>query len=106
MAVGRQIEQLTNMVGRIVGIRCALINGQGLRLAVAGLRALVQSLGVDMSQVQHSLLLGQRAAKRPQPQLYFFTMACISAQWASISATSLNCVRQRSRLCVGCVTRK
>ncbi len=45
-------------------------------------------------------------AGRRQPQLYFFTMAFISSHTRSMSATSLYCVRQRSRLCVGCVTLK
>ena len=33
--------------------------------------------------------------------LYFFTMSCIICHLFSISATSLNCVRQRSRFCPG-----
>ena len=32
-------------------------------------------------------------------QRYFFTIAASSSQWASMSLTSLHCVRQRSRFC-------
>ena len=51
VAVRRKVEQLADVLGGIIGVGGALVDRQGLRLAVAGLVAAAQGKGFQLHKL-------------------------------------------------------